>query len=342
MPPGHPSFHPCTLQINIDPRTELLAVVQYLAGYGQRFPLLTDFDLSYKAEIETAFQTFRGHPAVTLFDQMSSTFHADAPPAAMFHLSEPPVLAVEVPFTDYLVKRAGGTDRLEQFIVALRDFAQESLFMDFYRAHSTFYATILEPMVSQLSEVDDVAILEQYFGMQQHNYTLILAPLFSGNSAYDARICRADSQFDLYGIAGAAGMDEKHHPVFDEPAHMRSLLWHEFAHAFVNPLTEQHLDAVNQYQALFGTVAERMTQYGYGSWEITVNEHIVRAVTVRLKTLVLGESKGQAGLEQELAWGFAYTSRIVECLKQYETQRACFPAFRDFYPELIGAFRVDL
>lgn len=333
------SFHPQTLRVAIDPRIELLAVVQHLSSYGQRFPLLSDFDLVYKTEIENAFRTFCSRPAVKIFDQMSSAFHADAPPAAMFHLSEPPLLAVEVPFTDYLVKRAGGTDRLEQFIVALRDFAKESLFMDFYRAHSTFYATILEPMVSQLSEVDDVAILEQYLGMQQHSYTLILAPLFSGNSAYGACICRADGQFDLYGIAGAAGMDEKHHPVFDEPAHMRSLLWHEFAHAFVNPLTEQHLDAVNQYQALFGTVAERMTQYGYGSWEITVNEHIVRAVTVRLKTLVFGESEGQASLEQELAWGFRFTGRIVECLKQYETQRTRFPAFRDFYLELINVLQ---
>lgn len=336
------SFHPQTLRVAIDPRIELLAVVQYLAGYGQRFPLLTEFDLVYKTEIENAYRTLHGQPAVKLFNQMMDTFHADAPPAAMFHLSKPPLLAVEVPFTDYLVKRAGGTDRLEQFIVALRDFAQESRFIDFYEAHSTFYAAILEPMVSQLSEVDDVAILEQYFGMQQHSYTLILAPLFSGNSAYGARICQADGQFDLYCIAGAAGMDEKISPIFDEPTHMRSLLWHEFAHAFVNPLTEQHLDAVNEYQALFGTVAERMTQYGYGSWEITVNEHIVRAVTVRLKALSFGESEGQASLKQELAWGFAYTGQIVKRLKQYETQRDQFPAFRDFYLELINAFCTDL
>jgi len=328
MPADDYSFHPHPLNITIDPRIELLAVVQHLAGYGQRFPLLTDFDLAYITDIESAFRTFCGHPAVKLFDQMSSTFHADAPPAAMFHLSEPPMLAVRVPFTDYLVKRAGGKDRLAQFITVLRDFAQASRFMDFYLAHSAFYASILQPIVRELSVVDDVAILEQYFGMQQHSYTLILAPLFSGNGAYGARVCRDDGQYDLYSIAGTIGMDEKFHPKFDEPVHMRPLLWHEFAHSFVNSLTEQHLNTVNQYQALFRTVADPMTQYGYGSWEITVNEHIVRAVTIRLKALALGEAQSQASLEQELAWGFAYTGRIVERLMQYETQRDRFPAFR--------------
>jgi hypothetical protein len=342
MSPDHPSLRPRTLHVTIDPRIEFLAVVQHLAGYGQRFPLLTDFELAYLTEIETTFRSFRGHPVVKLFDQMSGTFHADAPPAAMFHLSEPPMLAVQIPFTDYLVKRAGGKDRLAQFITVLRDFAQASRFMDFYLAHSAFYASILQPIVRELSVVDDVAILEQYFGMQKHTYTLVLAPLFSGNGAYGARVCRDDGQYDLYSIAGTIGMDDKFHPKFDEPAHMRPLLWHEFAHSFVNPLTEQHLNTVNQYQALFRTVADQMTRYGYGIWEITVNEHIVRAVTVRLKTLMFGNSEGQTSLEQELSWGFAYTGRIVEYLKQYEAQRDRFPAFRDFYLELINAFCTDL
>ena len=342
MSTDHPSLRYRTLHVTIDPRIELLAVVQHLAGYGQRFPLLTDFDLAYITEIENTFRTFRGHPAVKLFDQMSSTFHADAPPAAMFHLSEPPMLAVQVPFTEYLVKRAGGTDQLEQFIVALRDFAQVSRYKDFYLAHSAFYTAILEPLVAQFTKVDDVVILEQYFGMQHYSYTLVLAPLFSGIGAYGAHVFRADGMLDLYSVAGTVGMDENFYPLFDEPIHMRPLLWHEFAHAFVNPLTEQHLNIVNQYQALFRTVADQMTQYGYGSWATTVNEHIVRSVTIRLKALALGEAQSQASLEQELAWGFAYMGRIVERLKQYETQRDRFPTFCDFYLELINAFCTDL
>ncbi len=78
-----------------------------------------------------------------------------------------------------------------------------------------------------------------------------------------------------------------------------------------------------------------MTRYGYGTWEITVKEHIVRAVTFRIATHELGEVEGDAFLKRELEWGFAYMDWFVKRLKRFETQRDCYPTFRDFYPQLI-------
>ena len=337
MPAGDRNIHPHILNITVDPRIELLAVVQYLSGYGQRFPLLTNFDLGYKTEIETAFQPFRGHPAVELFDQMSSTFHADAPPAAMFHLSEPPMLAVQVPFSDYLAARAGGLDRLDRFIGTLRDFAQESAFMDFYLAHTAYYAALLEPLIAQFAQVDDVAILEQYFGMRQHSYSLILAPLFS-NAGYGSRIPRGDGLWDLFSITGAAEIDAENRPTFGDGLSLHTLVWHEFAHSFVNPLVEEFLEEINLCQSLFQNVSERMTLYGYGNWEITVKEHIVRAVTVRLLAREMGEAHSLASLEQQRSWGFLYIRKITGQLIKYEEQRSRFSNFRSFFPELITAF----
>jgi hypothetical protein len=338
MPKDHHSLHPHDLHITADPRIELLAVVQYLGGYGQRFPLLTSFDIQYKTEIEEAFRSFCDHQAVKEFDQMSvDGFHADAPPGVMLHLSAPPELDVQVSFTDYLIERAGSPDRLGQFIAALRDFANASHFMNFYQAHSAFYEAIVKETAALLSGDHDLAVLENYYGMKQHSYTLILAPLFS-SGGYGPRIYRENDLFDIYSITGPSEMNAQNQPTFRGSENLRFLIWHEFAHSFVNPLTERYLREVNQYQALYQMNEEQMKNYGYSNWEITVNEHIVRAVTVRMAARELGEAEGRASLEQELEWGFAYTDLLVERLKRYEEQRDRFPAFRDYYPELIKGF----
>lgn len=329
-----------TLHITVDPRIELLAVIQYLAGYGQRFPLLTPFELLYKTEIETAFHSFRDHQAVKLFDQMSMDgFNCDAPPWVMLHLSPPPELEVQTPFTSYLIWRA--SDQLEQFIPALRNFAVASQFMNFYRAHSIFFETITRPIIANYSGEHDIAVLENYYGMGHNSYTMIIVPLFS-DGGYGPQVYRKDGRYDVYTITGPTGMDVNNQPVFHAPNEVRSLIWHEFAHPFVNPLTERYIHEVNQYQALFQIVKERMIHYGYDSWQTVVNENIVRAVVVRMKAHELGELEGQAQLEQELEWGFAYTDLFVERLKLYEQQRGLYPSFRDFYPILIKALERGL
>ena len=336
MPTINYSSHPHTLHITVDPRIELLAVVQYLAGYGQRFPLLTAFDIEYKKEVETAFQTFRAHPAVKLFDQMSvDGFNCDAPPWVMLHLSPPPELEVQTPFIPYLIRRA--SNKLEKLIPALRNFAMVSDFMAFYRTHSTFYETITRPIIAQYSGHHDISVFENYYGMGHNSYTMIFAPLFS-DGGYGPQVRREDGLFDVFSITGPTGIDVNNQPIFSMPTGVRSLIWHEFAHPLINPLTERYIHKVNEYQALFQMVKERMTSYGYVSWEAVVNETIVRAVVVRMKALELGEAEGQSSLAQELEWGFAYTDLLVKQLKQYEQQRDRYPTFRDFYSKLIEAF----
>ena len=72
-----------TIHIAVDPRIELLAVVQFLSGYDKRYNLITRFDFSYKQDVREHFSEYKDHAAVTLFDKMSAqVFNFDAPPAA--------------------------------------------------------------------------------------------------------------------------------------------------------------------------------------------------------------------------------------------------------------------
>jgi len=82
-----------------------------------------------------------------------------------------------------------------------------------------------------------------------------------------------------------------------------------------------------------------MRSQAYATWEICVNEHIVRAVTTRLAYLYLGQNAGDAALANEKGRGFYYIEALCESLEDYESNRDTYPTFESFYPQLIKVFK---
>ena len=62
-----------SLNITVDPRIELLAVVQFLSGYGDRKGLITKYEFPYKRELMEYFSSYKNHHAVKLFTKMSTS-----------------------------------------------------------------------------------------------------------------------------------------------------------------------------------------------------------------------------------------------------------------------------
>lgn len=328
---------PSSLNITIDPRIELLAAVQSLSDYGEKFSLLTLLDHEYKKDIMETFQPYAEHEAVRLFQEMSHEgFSFDAPPTVMLHLGSPPELAVEHPFTDYLIKRAGGTEKLIQFIEQLRDFAEQSHFMAFFKKHEEYYQKILQSVNANFKDIDFIGVLEGYYGQKQHSYNIILAPMFNGN--YGPRIQRKDGTFDIFNIVSPRQIKEGI-LYFGSKANFEHLAWHEFSHSFVNPLGEQHRKELENYASLLEPIRSKMTASAYGNWITTVNEHVVRAVTTRLNYLHKGKEEGDRVLLAEKTYGFAYVEALCDKLENYEKNREQYPTFTSFYPRLVETFK---
>jgi hypothetical protein len=329
---------PPGLNIMIDPRIELLAVVQILSNYNQRTGLITRQNFAYKQAVLTTFGQFRSHRAVKIFERMSQKgFSFDAPPAAMLHLTDPPELAVHTSYTEYLLRRAGGEKKLGEFITALRDFAVETDFMRFYSEQQPFYDQITASVTDMLADTDDLTALEAYYGMQEYSYNIVLAPLYHAGG-FGPRVTRPDGSADVYSIGGPQSMNEDGFPTFGDSQSFRYLIWHEFAHSFVNPQTTLHRGAVNSYAHLLKPIQKEMKKQAYGDWETVVNEHIVRAITTRLSYRLVGQEAGDAALAYETERSFIYLPLLLEQLERYEADRVSYPTFADFYPELIRAF----
>lgn len=326
-----------SVTVSIDPRIELLAVVQLLGGYGDRYGLINKYDSPYRRGVESHFAPYKEHPAVRMFAQMSASgFSFDAPAAAMLHLSDPPDLGVAVPFTDYLARRAGGKERLEELVERLRSFAHDTDFMAFFAAHNETFHEAVANVHKKIQGVDCVGGLQDYYGMQQHSYNLILVPLFRGS--YGSRIPRSDGAHDIYCVSEAMGV-ENGFAVFGSAERLNNIMWHEFGHSFVNPLTAKHRGHIARSSALYRPIAEQMKQQAYSSWENCVNEHIVRAVHIRLAGREIGKEAAARLRRHDRMRGFFYVDALCERLKEYENQRNKYPTMEAFYPRLVDVFR---
>ena len=325
------------LNVTIDPRIELLAAVQSLSDYREKFSLLTSLDFQYRNDLEQTFKPLADHEAVMLFQEMSHEgFTFDAPPTAMLHLGSPPELAIEIPLTEYLSKRAGGRDRLKRFIELLRDFAHRSRFMDFYHRNRGFYDETVQNVTDNFKDIDFIGVLEDYYGQKQHSYNIVLAPMFNGN--YGPRISRADGSSDIYNIVSPRQIKEGI-LYFGSKDNFEHLAWHEFSHSFVNPLGEKHSEQLGKYESLFSPIRSKMTSSAYGNWLTAVNEHIVRAVTTRLNYLHKGKEHGDRVLRMEKTYGFAYVEALCHELEHYEANRDKYATFTSFYPQLVATFK---
>lgn len=318
-----------SLNIIVDPRIELLTSVQLNSDYE----ILGRINFKYRDDIKNYFLKFKNHKAVKKFSEMKRNgFNYDAPPAAMLYLSSPPSFKEEIPFHQYIISRAGGEENLKEFVSNLKDYSNESKFDDFYKKNSQFYETIVNNTYNSIKGLNLSNSLEDYYGIKHNSYNLIIAPLLHAGG-YGPKVKRQDGSWDIYAIIGPGEVDSNI-PKFDTEF-IRDLVWHEFSHSFVNPITEKNYNEICKYSDLFYPMEEIMKKQAYSSWQTCVNEHIVRAVTIRLTELYEGKEKAKRLIKIEKSNGFFYIEPICSKLLEYEKNRDRYKTFEEFYPEII-------
>jgi hypothetical protein len=102
-------------------------------------------------------------------------------------------------------------------------------------------------------------------------------------------------------------------------------------------LTEKYADRVSSLDRLFEPIKNAMSKQAYGSWETCVNEHVIRAINIRMVEQYSNTQQSKALLNRELGNRFIYIEPLIEKLKEFEKQRdENHITFSDFYPELIN------
>lgn len=319
------------LAVSVDPRIELMGVVQLLT---EGYPVKTQLDFGYRERVENHFSPYAGHPVFSTFAELYPRgFSFDAPIALMLHLSPPPELSVVHAPPPALVARAGGAETMNRFLEELRDFADASDFGAFFAAQASLYDEFVARPIAFAAAEPLVEQLEAYYGMEQEGYAMILSPLTAGGFGPSVEV--AQGRFLIYSVASPSGLEEGG-PVFVSEKGLRNLVWHEFAHSFVNPLTQRHWEKLEGASGLLEPIVEGLPQW-YRQWKPALDEHLVRAVTVRLTAIHQGPEAAEATLAQQVEWGFVYVPELVKALERFDGERDRYPTFEAFFPELVHA-----
>jgi hypothetical protein len=214
------------------------------------------------------------------------------------------------------------------WLAALRDFAATTRFMTFLSRHQGAYSAVAGDLWKRVE--GPVTLLDDFAGVGRQRDVVVLGMLLA-DGGYSVTLEGEDgktqiwSLIDPIGVAGGL-------PDFGAGDRYPDSVWHEFAHALVDPLTEAHRAELAQSSGLLDPIRERMARLGYTEWPAVVNEHIVRAVTIMLIRRKRGEEAAARALEREVECCFSYLPPLVQWLEDYTRRRSRYPSFADFYP----------
>jgi len=320
------------LNITVDPRLELLCAVQSLADY----PFLNR-QTAYSRELMQFFEKDSAREAVTMTSTLLKDFGFayDAPVDLILRLTSPPRLRQTHPYPARALERAGGKLNLEKYRGALKQFARGSDFMLFWKQKIPFYQKMVEYTVEDMDGRDPVGTINAYFNESKNSYTVILSPALAGG--YGMRIPSRGGNEDIFACLNTDRVKDGI-PYYSKDG-LTNYLYHEFSHSFVNPLTDKFLALVDATYPLFQPIRKEMEEMSYGRWITCINEHIVRAVHIRIL-----ETTGQAIfagslLEMEKSRRFVYIEPVLNKLKKFEQERDSQKiTFTQFYPELMAVF----
>jgi hypothetical protein len=326
--PGIIDQHPeSRFTIAADPRMELLAVVQHFTSWAPGGHIKSQ--TTYKEDIDDYFEGFQNHPAMAQVEGLVQIgFTHDAPVAFMLHHGPPPELEQKYPYSDYLITRAEGEENLTAFADVLRDFARQTDFMRFYRAHQALYDTQASEVISLLQEKDYVQGLEDFYGDSRASYGVILPPLFAGGYGITVK---TPEGYDIYGVIGPCSLKDNR-VTFACLDYLESIILHEWSHSFVNPLVDRNLDHFKQSSHLFDPIEGMMRKQAYPNWRICLYEHIVRACEIHLRDNLYEDFHTEKFLSYQEGKGFWYITHIDSLLNVYEIRREEYPSFSQFVP----------
>lgn len=223
----------------------------------------------------------------------------------------------------------GGMTNIFHLLDLLRAFSHEIRYCNFFENHMSYYDPIIERIDHMVHRFPFITVLEEEYGKEQGSYTYVPSALMRGNYGIQL-IDDATQKTDIFSVFYTNNYSLS-------PA----VLFHEFSHPFINPLTEKYSDNVKYYKSAYNILAAyRLPGYtsGYGDWEECVNEHFVRAMVIHLlKKCGLTEDADEM-LRNDLNCGYKFIPLILEQYTYYDKKRSIYPDFEAFYPELLNVF----
>lgn len=338
--PGKPPAKPTSdVPTRVDERVELLSIVFRLSGANEYAQ--APATAAYVKEVDAHFGPFRGHNAIKLAQRLRRERGVgyDAVASYALHLRGGPRLEPKIPFDTPAVdlERRWSPGAANEFLAALRHFADDSKAFDFFVRHRDFYERAAERLAREVAKRPYRPWLDAFFGARPGAEFCAIVGLLNGGGNYGCKVRYPDGREEISPIIGAGRYDAEGLPVFGPGS--SALVAHEFCHAYCNPLVDRFADKLlTPAKPIFERRTRLMTQQAYGNPRTMLYESLVRASTHRFLTRHGSPREAAAQLREEVARGFFWTPELSTLLGEYEAARDKYPTLADFMPRVIEFF----
>lgn len=320
--------------ISVNEQVELLYTIEYLA----KAPLVSEHQTLIKWDIDDSLSKFSNDKAVILFKKMRKEYGFGywRPLNWLLQYSDFPNLEKKRTALDSAdLIDENGIKYLTEFRNALIDFYKKTNFHSFYLQHREFYDKLIDEVKKSRTIEKIPEYLENFYGTKLYSYNVILSPLLH-QGGYNLEFKNANNQIEVYAIIGPNGEIE-FNPTFDKDFLEKDLMIHEFSHSFVNPLVDKYKNQILNLETKYFNekLKKSAKNQGYSEWTSVFDEILVRANTILITQKNYGEKDAQNLLEYEVNSGFYLIPRILEIMKEYNSNRQIYKKYEDFFPILI-------
>lgn len=314
------------INFSVNPFIECLGVAFILAEFTLNKPRTNK---KYVQLIKKTFSSHKSHRFVekikTLLEKPGFKYDAPVEMAlSMWRKKEP---------SKQLLERAGLTKK--EYKILFKDminFIETSNFYEFFTENQSYYANNLCQYIKDINQHSPQAYLFNFLGLDSNNLNIVL--MFGVSTAnYGIKInkniycCIRPYKESRFGNEIDFCYDL---------TYMTTLILHEFAHSFINPITATYKKKIDNIDKQHFQLAFQKNPYGEHK-ETVVNETIIRTIECLYVKKHFIESY-QKIKQDYINDGFIYIPQLEIAFDNYLSKRNCFKTIKEFYLELIKIF----
>ena len=309
--------------ICVNPFLECLGVVFVLADFNLN---KTRTNKKYMEKINATFSNYKKHDLISEFKELLKipSFKYDAPIKmilAMFYNTKPSLELLQranLTYTDY-----------QKLKIAFENFYNKIGFEIFFEDNKNYYIKCAIQFEKDIEKFSPEKFLFDFLGLSADNLNVLL---MFGVTTSNYGICVDGQLFCCVRPYKESRFNDEIDFCYDLP-YMTTLILHEFAHSFINPITNEFATTIDTLDN--GIFAEIFARNPYGDHkETAINETIIR--TIECLYLKNNFKQAYSQIKDEyIQDGFVLIPQLETVFEQYLSNRTKYKNIKDFYPEII-------
>jgi Domain of unknown function (DUF4932) len=326
-----------TVRVAVDRRAEVIGILFRIAG-------APDFGNGavqpYIRQVDSAFASFENHAVFEEINRLraQSGLSLSAVLSMAPQITDPVSFGerapIDAPSSTLSGRWRGGEART--FLAHARDFAREARLDRFLRDQGATYDSASVRMRRLVQEAR-LEWLSGFFG-EPTGDVFIVAPLLINATGNFAAEFRSGATHERYAYLGVPVADSGGFPVIS-PDKLPTII-HEFNHSFVDHVVgSRSAELQPSGERIYAVTRRSMRDLAYNSWQVMLNESLVRATVIRYLLANHGPAAAERDTRLQRGKGFVWMGELVSLLGEYETQRRRYPTFAEFMPLIVDYYR---